>query len=109
MTRKEEIEKGLKYFKDNPERLSSLYKEMYREDICFTCSGKDAGIKYAYNKLYKDRDKPVPTITMKRGRIIDTYMWDESLGFPKGHFTFHNTTDELARRFIEIGYQEYFL
>lgn len=108
MTRKEEIEKGLKYFKDNPERLSSLYKEMYREDICFTCSGKEANIKYAYEKLYRDREKSVPTIWMKRETLIDTSM-SEDPEIPKGQFTFHNMTDEIARILISKGYSSKFV
>lgn len=108
MTRKEEIEKGVKYFKENLDRLTSLYKEMYGEVSCpsWTCTNS---IEYAYKKMYKDRDKVIPGIKMKRSKVIDTHMWDESLGFPKDHFTFHNTTDELARRFIEIGYADYFI
>ncbi len=105
MTRKEEIEKGIEYFKANNDRMSSLYKEMYREDICLNCKGS---IEYAYKKMYRDRDKVVPTIQMKRGKIIDTTMWNDER-FPKGHFTIHNTSDELAKLFIEVGYREYFI
>lgn len=106
MTRKEEIEKGVKYFKDNKQRMSSLYKEMYREDICLTCPGS---IEHAFNKMYNDREKIFATIPMKRGKIINTHMWDDSLGIPKGHYTFDNTSDELAKKFIALGYKDYFI
>lgn len=106
MTRKEEIEKGLTYFKKNKERLSSLYKEMYGEDICFNCPG--ANLEYAYKKLYKDRERHPLSYRMKRGCVINTMMVDIE-GIPKGHYTIHNMTDELAKKLIENGYGSYFL
>lgn len=107
MTRKEEIEKGIKYFSANKNRLSSLYKEMYGGEICFTCPGKN--IEYAFQKMYNDRDTVFPSIRMKRSLVINTHMWDEDLGFPKDHFTYHNTSDEMAKKFIELGYKDYFI
>lgn len=108
MTRKEEIEKGIEYFKKNPGRMSSLYTEMYSEDVCLTCPTVDDAIKYAWNKMYEGRDMIVPTIRMKRGKVISTHMWDDP-EIPEGHFTFNNTTDELAKKFIEKGYGDYFI
>lgn len=105
MTRKEEIEKGLKYFKENKNRLVSLYKEMYGETICLTCPGS---IKHAYEKMYRDRDKVPCSYRMKRGCVINTIMTNIE-GVPKGHFTYHNMTDELAKILIENGYEKYFL
>lgn len=107
MTIKEDIEKGLKYFKENKQELSSLYSKVFGEDICFNCNSKS--VEYAFNKLYEKRNEELPTIRMKRGKVINTHMWNESLGFEKDHYTFHNTSDELAKRFITIGYQDYFI
>ncbi len=109
MTRKEELEKGLNYFKKNPHRASSIYKEMYSEDVCLTCPDPDSAMKFAFEKMYADKDTVFPTIRMHRGKVIDTHMWDESLGFPKGHFTHKNTSDELAKKFIESGYGKFFI
>jgi len=106
MTRKEEIEKGLTYFKKNKDRLSFLYKQMYGEDICFTCPGSN--LEYAFKKIYKDRDRELPNFRMKRGCVINTMMVDID-GIPKGHFNVHNMTNDLAKKLIENGYGSYFL
>jgi hypothetical protein len=107
VTIKEEIEKGLKYFKEHHSELSSLYNKVFGEDICFSCNS--SSVEYAFNKLYEKRNEEPQKIRMKRGRVINTHMWDESLGFEKKHYTFHNTSDELAKKFIDIGYQDYFI
>jgi len=108
MTRKEEIEKGLKYFKENLHRLSSLYKQMYDEDICFTCPNKKGNIEYAYNKMYNDRNRVFPTIKMRRGCLIDTTI-SEDPEIPKGQFTRHNITDDIAKILISKGYGSKFI
>jgi hypothetical protein len=105
MTRKEEIEKGLKYFKDNTDRIVSLYKEMYGETICVTCPGS---LKIAFEKMYKDRDKQFSSIRMKRGVVINTTMVNHP-EIPKGHFTCKNITDEVANILINHGYASYFI
>lgn len=105
MTRSEEIEKGIEYFSKNKERMSSLYSEMYGEDICFDCPGSFA---FAFNKMYKDKDKFFPTIKMKRGELIDTLMSDNP-NIPKGQYTVHNMTDEIARILIDNGYESKFI
>jgi len=105
MTRKEEIEKGIDYFRKNKSRLSSLYKEMYGEDICLNCPGS---LEYAFEKMYKDRDKTFPTIKMRRGVLIDTTM-SEDTEIPKGQYTIHNITDEIATILINKGYRSKFI
>lgn len=105
MTRAEEIEKGIKYFKDNNERMVALYKEMYGATICLTCPGS---IEHAYEKMFKDRNKEICNFKMKRGDVINTIMSDNPI-LPKGHYTIHNMTDELARLFIDNGYASKFI
>lgn len=102
----EEVEKGLKYFKKNKDRLSSLYKKMYREDICLTCKGS---VQYGFEKLFNDRNKELPIIVMKKGRVINTHLWDDNIGVPKNHYTCHNITDDIAEKLIKLGWGEYFL
>lgn len=105
MTRQEEIEKGITYFYENKDRMSSLYKDMYREDICFSCPGS---VDFAYQKMYKDRNKTFATIQMKRGKLIDTTMTGNP-NLPQGQFSVHNMTDEIARQLIDNGYASYFI
>lgn len=105
MTRKEEIEKGLKYFKANKDRIVSLYKEMYGETICVDCPNS---LEMAYKKLLKDIDRDIPSYRMKRGVVINTTMTDNP-EIPKGHFTIKNITDDIAKVLIKHGYGSYFI
>lgn len=105
MTRKEEIEKGLKYFEQNKDRMVSLYKEMYGDTICLNCPNS---IPYAYNKMFRDRNKQTSNYRMERGVIIDTTMREEE-GIIKGQFSFHNITDEIAENLIIFGYGSKFI
>lgn len=105
MTRKEEIEKGLEYFEQNKNRMVSLYKEMYGETICLNCPGS---LPFAYNRMFRDREKEPSRYTMKRGRVIDTTM-QENEDIVKGQFSFHNITDDIAENLIKHGYGKFFI
>lgn len=105
MNYKQEIERGLEYFKKHPNEMVSLYEQMYRDTICLTCPGN---LEYAYKKMYKDREREIPTIQMKRGKLIDTTMIEDDR-LPKGHFTLKNITDEIALVLIELGYSDCFI
>ena len=85
--------------------MSSLYREMYNEDVCLTCPGN---IEYAFEKMFRDREKIFPTIKMKRGHLIDTTMREED-HIPKGQFTINNITDDIAVILINNGYASHFL
>lgn len=105
MTRQEEIEKGIEYFRKNKNRLASLYLEMYGEAICVTCKGS---FKYAYERIVRDKDKEFTTYRMKRGCVINTTMRTEE-DLPKGRFTYNNMTNEIAEKLIKYGYSSYFI
>ncbi len=102
MTRSEEIEKGIEYFRANRNRMSSLYKELFGEDICLTCPNVKDATKYAYNKMYENRNKVIGSIRMECGHVI----WDEET---QTHYTCKNITDEVAKKLIEKGYADYFI
>lgn len=106
----EELDKGLEYFIEKPGQMVSLYKFLYGETInlCKTCPNFENKIKEKFNYLIKKSKDGFPTIRMKPGKNINTYMWN-NIDIPKGHWTSKNIYDELAEKFIKLGYQDYFI
>lgn len=104
MNKNEALKKGLQYYIDNPKKMVSLFKKMYGETICLNCPGS---IEHAYNVIKNDVRKDFQKWKMKRGKIIDAEFHHYE-GIPKAMYTCKNITDNIAEKFISLGFKDYF-